>query len=91
MKQVIQEFKGRTTKMKDLDNREVRSLNCILSGNVSTSLAETENTETKEDGRECMYTAVPQFQSTVHVPSTPLPIWTPVSSDTRNHYNLLTY
>lgn len=79
--------------MKDLDNREVRILNCILesSGNMSTSLAERENTETKEDGRECMYTAVPQFQSTVLEPSTPLPIWTRVSSETRNHYNLLTY
>lgn len=63
---------------KDLDDKEVRILNCILecSGSMSTSLAGAENTETKENGRECMFTAVPQFQSMVHKPSTPLPIWT---------------
>lgn len=60
--------------MKHLDDREVRILNCILecSGSMSTSLAKAENTETKEDERECMYTAVPQFQSIVHMPFTPL-------------------
>lgn len=64
--------------MKDLDGREVRIWKCALvcSGSLSTSWAEAENTGTREDGRECMNTAVPQFQSTVHMPSTPLPIWT---------------
>lgn len=75
--------------MKDLEDKEVRILNCILecSGSMSTSLAGAENTETeengrekkkkkKENGRESMFTAVPQFQSMVHMPSTPLPIWT---------------
>lgn len=40
--------------MKDLEDKEVRILNCILecSGSMSTSLAGAENTETEENGRE---------------------------------------
>lgn len=77
--------------MKDPDKREVRILNCILdcSGSMSTSLVEAENTETK-DTRESIYTAVSSSSPLFMCLPLLSPIWT-VSSEARNHYNLLTY